>query len=163
MENGEMSAMTDKMNGLAGKGTANTALGLGIAGTALALGSMGLFGLGGNRQGMMNPQMSPFVTTREFYENALAMQDRRFDDYKSMRDITDSLLEKINQINAKVEVAAATTPLYVQAETAARKAADAILVSYMNGNFQPIEVAELTVGSGATARTPYNPLFNLGF
>ena len=63
MENGEMTAMTDKMNGLAGKGTANTALGLGIAGTALGLGSMGLFGLGGNRQSMMNPQMSPFVTT----------------------------------------------------------------------------------------------------
>ena len=146
----------------ASKGTGNTALGLGIAGTALALGSMGLFGLG-NRGGQMNPQMSPFVTTREFYENALAMQDRRFEDYKSMRDITDGLLEKLNDINAKVEVAAATTPLYVAAETAARKAADAILVSYMNGNFQPIEVAQVTVGEGATARTPYNPLFNLGF
>ena len=146
----------------ASKGTGNTALGLGIAGTVLGLGSMGLFGLGG-RGGQMNPQMSPFVTTREFYENALAMQDRRFEDYKSMRDITDGILEKLNDINAKVEVAAATTPLYVQAETAARKAADAILVSYMNGNFQPIEIAEVTVGSGATARTPYNPLFNLGF
>ncbi len=156
MENGEMNKE------YANKGVGNTALGLGIAGTALALGSMGLFGLGGNR-GQMNPQMSPFVTTREFYDNVLAMQDRRFDDYKSMRDITDVLLEKINQINAKVEVAAATTPLYVQAETAARKAADAILVSYMNGNFQPVEIAEVTVGSGATARTPYNPLFNLGF
>ena len=156
MENGEMNKE------YANKGVGNTALGLGIAGTALALGSMGLFGLG-NRGGQMNPQMSPFVTTREFYDNALAMQDRRFDDYKSMRDITDVLLEKINQINAKVEVAAATTPLYVQAETAARKAADAILVSYMNGNFQPIEIAEVTVGTGATARTPYNPLFNLGF
>ena len=33
----------------------------------------------------------------------------------------------------------------------------------MNGNFQPIEIAEVTVGSTATARTPYNPLFNLGF
>lgn len=146
----------------ANKGVGNTALGLGIAGTALGLGSMGLFGLGGNR-GQQSPQMSPFVNTREFYDNMLAIQDRRFEDYKSMRDITDVLLEKINQINAKVEVAAATTPLYVQAETAARKAADAILVSYMNGNFQPIEIAEITVGTGATARTPYNPLFNLGF
>lgn len=146
----------------AGKGTANTALGMGIAGTALALGSMGLFGLG-NRGGQVNPQMTPFATVRELYDNMLAMQDRRFDDYKSMRDITDGLLEKINDINAKVEVAAATTPLYVQAETAARKAADAILVSYMNGNFQPVEIAEVTVGSTATARTPYNPLFNLGF
>lgn len=145
----------------AGKGTANTALGLGIAGTALALGSMGLFGLNGNR-GQQNSQMAPFATVREFYDNMLAMQDRRFEDYKSMRDITDGLLEKINQINAKVEVAAATTPLYVQAETAARKAADAILVSYMNGNFQPVEIAEVTVGGTATARTPYNPLFNLG-
>lgn len=159
MEAGENTQM---QNGAASKGTANTALGLGIAGTALALGSMGLFGLGGGR-GQVNPQMSPFATVREFYENALAMQDRRFEDYKSMRDITDGLLEKLNDINAKVEVAAATTPLYVQAEAAARKAADAILVSYMNGNFQPIEIAEVTVGSGATARTPYNPLFNLGF
>ena len=160
METGENTKME---NGFASKGTANTALGLGIAGTALALGSMGLFGLNNNKGTQADPQMSPFVTTREFYENALAMQDKRFEDYKSVRDITDSLLEKINNINAKVEVAAATTPLYVQAETAARKAADAILVSYMNGNFQPIEIAEVTVGSGATARTPYNPLFNLGF
>ena len=159
METGES---TQKEGMFASKGTGNTALGLGIAGTALALGSMGLFGLGG-RGGQMNPQMSPFVTTREFYENALAMQDRRFEDYKSMRDITDGLLEKLNDINAKVEVAAATTPLYVAAETAARKAADAILVSYMNGNFQPIEIAQVTIGEGATARTPYNPLFNLGF
>lgn len=157
MENGEINNKD-----YAGKGTANTALGLGIAGTALALGSMGLFGLG-NRGGQMNPQMAPFATTREFYDNMLAMQDRRFEDYKSMRDITDGILEKLNDINAKVEVAAATTPLYVQAEAAARKAADAILVSYMNGNFQPIEIAEVTVGTGATARTPYNPLFNLGF
>ena len=149
-------------NNYASKGTANTGLGLGIAGTALGLGSMGLFGLG-NRGQNQNPQTLPFVTPREFYENALAMQDRRFEDYKSMRDITDNLLEKINDINAKVEVAAATTPLYVAAETAARKAADAILVSYMNGNFQPIEIAEVTVGTGATARTPYNPLSNLGF
>ncbi len=159
METGEN---TQKEGMFASKGTGNTALGLGIAGTALALGSMGLFGLGG-RGAQMNPQMSPFVTTREFYENALAMQDRRFEDYKSMRDITDGLLEKLNDINAKVEVAAATTPLYVAAETAARKAADAILVSYMNGNFQPIEIAQITVGEGATARTPYNPLINLGF
>lgn len=143
----------------ASKGTANTGLGLGIAGTALGLGAMGLFG---TRQAP-NPQNSPFVTTREFYDYALGEADKRFEDYKSMRDITDALLDKISSINAKVEVAAATTPLYVQAETAARKAADAILVSYMNGNFQPIEIAEITVGSTATARTPYNPLFNLGF
>lgn len=155
MENGEMN------KDYAGKGTANTALGMGIAGTALALGSMGLFGFG-NRGQNQNPQMAPFATVREFYDNMLAMQDRRFEDYKSMRDITDGILEKLNNINAKVEVAAATTPLYVQAEEAARKAADAILVSYMNGNFQPVEIAEVTVSGTAAARTPYNPLFNLG-
>ena len=158
METGENTQM---QNGAASKGTANTALGLGIAGTVLGLGAMGLFG---TRAGQSpNPNNPPFVTPREFYDYALAQSDRRFEDYKSMRDITDGILEKLNDINAKVEVAAATTPLYVQAEAAARKAADAILVSYMNGNFQPIEIAEVTVGSGATARTPYNPLFNLGF
>ena len=158
METGENTQM---QNGAASKGTANTALGLGIAGTVLGLGAMGLFG---TRAGQgPNPNNPPFITPREFYDYALAQSDRRFEDYKSMRDITDGILEKLNDINAKVEVAAATTPLYVQAEAAARKAADAILVSYMNGNFQPIEIAEVTVGSGATARTPYNPLFNLGF
>lgn len=155
MENGEMN------KDYAGKGTANTALGMGIAGTALALGSMGLFGLG-NRGTQVNPQMTPFATVRELYDNMLAMQDRRFDDYKSMRDIYDKLLDKVNDINAKVEVAAATTPLYVKAEEAARKAADAILVSYMNGNFQPVEIAEITVSGTAAARTPYNPLLNAG-
>lgn len=155
METGENTQMN-----YASKATANTGLGLGIAGTALGLGAMGLFG---TRQGMgYNQNNQPFVTPREFYDYALAQADRRFDDYKSVRDIADSLLDKINNINAKVEVAAATVPLTVAAETAARKAADAILVSYMNGNFQPIEVAELTIGTGATARTPYNPLINLG-
>lgn len=156
MESGENNVANGNY---ASKGTANTGLGLGIAGTALGLGAMGLFG---TRQ-TPNPQNSPFVTTREFYDFALGEADKRFEDYKSMRDLVDGLLEKINIINAKVEVDSAVTPLYVQAETAARKAADAILVSYMNGNFQPVEIAEITVGSTATARTPYNPLFNLGF
>lgn len=157
--NNEM-AMTEKMNGLAGKGTANTALGLGIAGTVLGLGAMGLFGARG--QNNQNPAMSPFVGTREFYDYALAQADRRFDDYKSMRDITDALLEKISVINSKVDVAAATVPLAIEAEAAARKAADNILVSYMNGNFQPIEVADVTVGATATPRQVYNPLINFG-
>ena len=155
METGE-----NNEKNFASKATANTGLGLGIAGTVLGLGAMGLFGA---RQGN-NPNIgTPFVTTREFYDYALGQADKRFEDYKSVRDLTDGLLEKISEINSKVEVAAATVPLTVAAETAARKAADAILVSYMNGNFQPIEIAEITVGSGATARTPYNPLFPLGF
>ena len=160
METGEMNqAMTKKMNSLAGKGTANTALGLGIAGTVLGLGAMGLFGTRGQ---MGQGQNSPCVSTREFYDALLVQADKRFEDYKSVRDLTDGLLEKINDINAKVEVAAATVPLTVAAETAARKAADAILVSYMNGNFQPVEIAEITVGSGATARQVYNPLMAFG-
>lgn len=157
METGEN---TQGQNGFASKATANTGLGLGIAGTVLGLGAMGLFG---TRAGQgPNPNNPPFVTPREFYDYALAQSDRRFEDYKSVRDLFDGLLQKYNEVNAKVEVAAATVPLTVAAETAARKAADAILVSYMNGNFQPIEIAEITVGSGATARQVYNPLFALG-
>ena len=156
METGENNQMN---RDYASKGTANTGLGLGIAGTVLGLGAMGLFGTRQNGNNGTNP---PYVTPREFYDYALAQADRRFDDYKSVRDLTDNLLEKISNINAKVEVAAATVPLTVAAEAAARKAADAILVSYMNGNFQPIEIAEITVGTGATARQVYNPLFALG-
>ena len=158
METGENTqVMTEKMRSFAGKGTANTALGLGIAGTVLGLGAMGLFGARG--QNGSNPS---YVSTREFYDYALVQADKRFEDYKSVRDLTDSLLEKINDINAKVEVAAATVPLTVAAEAAARKAADTILVSYINGNFQPVEIADLTVGTGATVRPVYNPLIALG-
>ena len=152
--------MTEKMNGFASKASANTGLGFGIAGTVLGLGAMGLFGARG--QGNRDPQMSPFVSTREFYDFALGQADRRFEDYKSMRDITDSLLEKLAIVNSKVDVAAATVPLAIEAEAAARKAADNILVSYMNGNFQPIEVADVTVGTTATPRQVYNPLVNFG-
>ena len=138
----------------ASKGTANTGLGLGIAGTALGLGAMGLFG---TRQAP-NPQNSPFVTTREFYDYALGEADKRFHDYKDIRNMNDVLNQRINDVNTKVDVLGATTPLLIQNEAVQRRAADNLIITYCNGEFMPVEIADVTIGTTAHQPTPYNPL-----
>lgn len=160
MTTGENTENAAQMGGnFASRGTAGTALGLGIAGTALGLGAMGLFGarpLGG-RPGPGGPD-SPFVSVREFYQYALGEADKRFADYKDIRNMNDVLNQKINDVNTKVDVLGATTPLLIQNEAVQRKAADGIIVTYVNGTFMPLEIADVTIGTTAHQPTPYNPL-----
>lgn len=160
MTTGENTENAAQMGGnFASRGTAGTALGLGIAGTALGLGAMGLFGarpLGG-RPGPGGPD-SPFVSVREFYQYALGEADKRFADYKDIRNMNDILNQKINDVNTKVDVLGATTPLLIQNEAIQRKAADGIIVTYVNGTFMPLEIADVTIGTTAHQPTPYNPL-----
>ena len=89
MTTGENTENAAQMGGnFASRGTAGTALGLGIAGTALGLGAMGLFGARpfGGRPGPGGPD-SPFVSVREFYQYALGEADKRFHDYKDIRNM----------------------------------------------------------------------------
>ena len=158
MTSGENNETTAQMGGnFASRGTANTALGFGIAGTALGLGAMGLFGArpNGNRPG--GPD-SPFVSVREFYQYALGEADKRFADYKDIRNMNDFLNQKINDVNTKVDVLSATTPLLLQNEAIQRRSSDNLIVTYCNGMFMPLEVADVTIGTTAHQPTPYNPL-----
>lgn len=160
MTTGENTENAAQMGGnFASRGTAGTALGLGIAGTALGLGAMGLFGarpLAG-RPGPGGPD-SPFVSVREFYQYALGEADKRFADYKDIRNMNDFLNQKINDVNTKVDVLGATTPLLMQNEAIQRKAADNLIITYCNGEFMPVEIADVTIGTTAHQPTPYNPL-----
>lgn len=146
-------------NNFASRGTAGTALGLGIAGTALGLGAMGLFGArpAGGRPGPGGPD-SPFVSVREFYQYALGEADKRFHDYKGIRNMNDVLNQRINDVNTKVDVLGATTPLLIQNEAVQRRAADNLIITYCNGEFMPVEIADVTIGTTAHQPTPYNPL-----
>ena len=146
-------------NNFASRGTAGTALGLGIAGTALGLGAMGLFGArpAGGRPGPGGPD-SPFVSVREFYQYALVEADKRFHDYKDIRNMNDVLNQRINDVNTKVDVLSATTPLLMQNEAIQRRAADNLIITYCNGEFMPVEIADVTIGTTAHQPTPYNPL-----
>ena len=158
MTSGENNETAAQMGGnFASRGTANTALGFGIAGTALGLGAMGLFGArpNGNRPG--GPD-SPFVSVREFYQYALGEADKRFADYKDVRNMNDFLNQKINDVNTKVDVLSATTPLLFQNEAIQRRSSDSLIVTYCNGMFMPLEIADVTIGTTAHQPTPYNPL-----
>lgn len=164
MTSGENNENGMPKSGYASRGTANTALGFGIAGTALGLGAMGLFGArnpNGNPPAGPAGPYSPFVGVREFYNYALGQADKRYDDYKGFRDMSDILLQKIADVNTKVDVIAATTPLIVENEAIRRKAGDQIIVTYCNGTFMPEEIADVTIGTTASKQSIYNPLAQL--
>ena len=164
MTTGENNESGTQSGNFASRATAGTALGFGIAGTALGLGAMGLFGTrNGNGDGPGGPgaPASPFVGVREFYQYALGQADKRYDDYRGIRDMNDILLQKLADVNAKVDVLAATTPLFIENEAIRRKAGDQIIVTYCNGTFMPEEIADVTIGTTATKQSVYNPLAQL--
>lgn len=158
MTTGENENAAQMGGNYASRGTANTALGLGIAGTALGLGAMGLFGVRPNDRRPGPGPESPFVSIREFYQYALGEADKRFNDYKDVRNMNDFLAQKINDVNTKVDVLTATTPLLIQNEAVQRRAADNLIITYCNGEFMPVEIADVTIGTTAHQPTPYNPL-----
>jgi hypothetical protein len=58
----------------------------------------------------------------------------------------------------KINGVAAGAQSAVALEAERRCCADNKIVSYVNGNFYPVSVADITVGTTATARETYNPL-----
>ena len=163
MTTGENNENGMPKSGFASRATAGTALGFGIAGTALCLGAMGLFGTRNQNGGPAGPgaPASPFVGVREFYQYALGQADKRYDDYRGIRDMNDVLLQKIADVNTKVDVIAATTPLLIENEAIRRKAGDQIIVTYCNGTFMPEEIADVTIGTTTSKQSIYNPLAQL--
>lgn len=104
--------------------------------------------------------------------------DSAFALYKNQRDGYDVLAKRISDLETKQAVADAVEPWRakvldmkingvaasaaagINLEAERRACADGKLVTYMNGTFYPIEVADITVGTTPTARTTYNPLCN---
>lgn len=190
MEIIEKEVIKDSGKEYATKGKANTALGFGIAGTALAAlnGGFNLFG-NGNSKGCTLTCEDKVELTSAIFQGRITELQERFSDrqtlnqelfglYKNQRDSFDILANRIGRLETAEAVNTATEPwktkvLQQQIEAVAiasnnginleaerRCCADGKIVNYVNSNFYPIEVADVTVGSTSTPRIPYNPLCN---
>lgn len=118
-----------------------------------------------------------YKSTRDSFDATTAKQNAdAFALYKSQRDGDDALAARISALETKQAVDAAIEPWRakvlemqingvaagaqsaVALEAERRCCADNKIVTYVNGNFYPISVADVTTGTTATARTTYNPL-----
>lgn len=129
-----------------------------------------------------------YKSTRDTFDSVTAKQNSdAFALYKSQRDADDALAARISALETKQAVndaidpwrakvldmkingVAANAQASVALEAERRCCADNKIVNYVNSNFYPISVADVTVGTTATAREVYNPLcgccnpFNRGF
>lgn len=118
-----------------------------------------------------------YKSTRDSFDVMTAKQNQiAFDLYKSQRDADDALAARISALETKQAVndavdpwrakvldmringvaASATAGIALEAER--RCCADNKIVSYVNGNFYPVSVADVTTGTAVTQRTLSNPL-----
>lgn len=129
-----------------------------------------------------------YKSTRDTFDSVTAKQNSdAFALYKSQRDADDALSARISALETKQAVndaidpwrakvldmkingVAANAQASVALEAERRCCADNKIVNYVNSNFYPISVADVTVGTTATAREVFNPLcgccnpFNRGF
>ena len=120
-----------------------------------------------------------YKSTRDGFDILSAKQNKdAFSLYKSQRDSDDALAARISALETKQAVNEAVDPWRalvldmkingvaanaqagISLEAERRCCADGKIVNYVNGNFYPISVADITTGTTATARVPYNPLCN---
>ena len=118
-----------------------------------------------------------YKSTRDTFDSVTAKQNSdAFALYKSQRDADDALAARISALETKQAVNDAVDPWRskvldmkingvaagaqsaVNLEAERRCCADNKIVSYVNGNFYPISVADVTTGTTTTQRTTYNPL-----
>lgn len=118
-----------------------------------------------------------YKSTRDTFDAVNAKQaSDAFALYKSQRDADDALAARISALETKQAVndaidpwrakvldmkingVAASAQSGIALEAERRCCADNKIVSYVNGNFYPVSVADVTVGTTATAREIYNPL-----
>lgn len=169
----------------ASKGVAGTALGLGIGALGLNLlqnGGLGnLFNLNNNnRQGCG-------VTCEDRMADMKEYHSEMFQNYKFTRDSIDAVLAKhnadafalfqgysnqnmvlqkeIDDLKTKIAINEAIKPyeqkmMYdaIALEAERRSCADNKIVNYLNSNFYPISVADVTTGTTTTQRLLSNPL-----
>lgn len=118
-----------------------------------------------------------YKSTRDSFDAVTAKQNAdAFALYKSQRDADDALAARISALETKQAVndaidpwrakvldmkingVAANAQASVALEAERRCCADNKIVNYVNGNFYPISVADVTTGTTATVRETYNPL-----
>lgn len=118
-----------------------------------------------------------YKSTRDSFDVLAAKQNTdAFALYKSQRDADDALAARISALETKQAVndaidpwrakvldmkisgVAASAQASVALEAERRCCADNKIVNYVNSNFYPISVADVTTGTTATVRETYNPL-----
>lgn len=156
----------------ASKGVAGTALGLSIGALGLELLRNGGINLGNILGGNQQPdaQHSEFFSLYKGYTDSDdAIMAKHNEDsfrlYKYSRDGFDALQAEIGELRTKIAVQEAVTPwkdkaIYdaIALESERRCCNDNKIVNYSNLTFYPVSVADVTTGTTATARTPFNPL-----
>lgn len=118
-----------------------------------------------------------YKSTRDTFDAVNAKQaSNAFALYKSQRDADDALAARISALETKQAVndavdpwrakvldmkingVAANAQAGIALEAERRCCADNKIVTYLNGNFYPVSVADVTTGTTATIRETYNPL-----
>ena len=156
----------------ASKGVAGTALGLGIGALGLEVlkngGLQNIFGNGSNNVPFEESAFGLYKNQRDQYDELLAKHNKdAFDLYKNQRDSYDLLKAQLDAITTKLAVTDASQPWQTKAimdaialEAERRQCADNKIVSYMNTTFVPRYISEMTIGTGTTQSTVFNPLCN---
>ena len=118
-----------------------------------------------------------YKSTRDTFDSVTAKQNAdAFALYKSQRDADDALAARISALETKQAIndavdpwrakvldmkingVAASANAGIALEAERRCCADGKIVTYVNSNFYPISVADITTGTTATQRTVFNPL-----
>ncbi len=155
------------------KGVAGTALGLGIGALGLEFLRNGglqniLGGIAGTPQ-QPNPEETAFGLYKGYRDADDAIVAKHNADsfalFKGYTDAIASLKAEVDALKTKIAVGEATQPwkdksIYdaIAIEAERRECADNKIVNYANSTFVPRYIAELTVGTGSTQSTVYNPL-----
>ena len=111
-----------------------------------------------------------------FYNMESKLNSAAFRLYKSQRDNSDVLADRIVKLETKASITDAVEPWrdqvlqmkinsvagLVDLEAQKRSCGDNILVNYMNSTFYPKSIADVTVGTTTTKEQVYNPLKQCG-
>ena len=122
-----------------------------------------LFGVYKNQ---VDTSFSNYKFTRDLSDSILAKQNAdAFALYQGYTNATAMLQKQIDELKTKNAVLEATRPLQDQLilnaialEAERRSCSDNKIVNYLNSNFYPISVADVTTGTTTTQRLLSNPL-----
>lgn len=171
MNNDGKKYIVDDDSKYATKGVSNTALGLSIGALGVELLNGGIQKIlnGGNSQPAPSQEESFFglyKTVRDADDAIIAKHNAdSFALFKGYTDAISALKTEVDALKTKIAVGEATQPwkeksLYdaIAIEAERRECADNKIVNYANSTFVPKYIAEMTVGTGTTQSTTYNPL-----
>lgn len=122
-----------------------------------------LFGVYKNQ---VDTSFSNYKYTRDLSDSILAKQNAdAFALYQGYTNATAGLQKQIDELKTQNAVLAATRPLQdkiifdaIALEAERRSCSDNKIVNYLNSNFYPISVADVTTGTTTTQRLLSNPL-----